>query len=242
MMMNLSKRHILSLVGGIAILGVASSTMAQADAHAPKGKTPAASQPEKEHKKDKTADTTAQQGNKVVNIGQAAPAFELKDTDGKTVKLSDFKGKIVVIEWFNPQCPYVVKHHEKNSTMTDTYNKFKDKGVVWLAINSGAAGKEGAGHEKSAKAKADWKIPFPVLLDESGKTGKAYGSKNTPGMFVIDAAGNLAYMGAIDNNDNPNEAGKINYVDQALTQLGAKETVSTPVTKPYGCNIKYGGS
>ena len=129
MMMNLSKRHILSLVGGIAVFGVATSTMAQTDAQAPKGKVPATTQPEKEHKKDKDA----QQGNKVVNIGQAAPAFELKDTDGKTVKLADFKGKIVVIEWFNPQCPYVVKHHEKNSTMADTANKFKDKGVVWLA-------------------------------------------------------------------------------------------------------------
>src|SRR5262245_4599748 len=102
MMMNLSKRHILSLVGGIAVFGVATSTMAQADAHAPKGKTPTATapaQPEKEHKKDKEHDQAAQ-GNKVVNIGQAAPAFELKDTDGKTVKLSDFKGKIVVLEWF----------------------------------------------------------------------------------------------------------------------------------------------
>ncbi len=243
-MMNLSKRHILSLVGGIAVFGVATSTMAQSDAHAPKGKVPATTQPEKEHKdhKDKDHNKDAQQGNKVVNIGQAAPAFELKDTDGKTVKLADFKGKIVVIEWFNPQCPYVVKHHEKNSTMADTANKFKDKGVVWLAINSGAPGKEGAGLEASAKAKKDWKINFPILLDESGKVGKAYGSKNTPGMFVIDAAGNLAYMGAIDNDDSPSKAGSINYVDQAVTQLLAKETVSTPVTKPYGCGVKYGGS
>ena len=239
-MMILSKRHILSLVGGIAILGVASSSMAQADAHAPKGKTPAASQPEKEHKKDQPKDEKAgQPGNKVVNIGDAAPAFELKDTDGNTVKLADFKGKIVVLEWFNPQCPYVIKHHKAHTTMVDTANKFKDKGVVWLAINSGAPGKEGAGQEASAAAKKEWKVPFPVLLDESGKTGKAYGSKNTPGMFVIDGAGKLAYMGAIDNDDSPGKLGSINYVDQAVTQLLAKETVSTPVTKPYGCGIKF---
>ena len=241
MMMNLSKRHILSLVGGIAILGVASTSMAQADAHAPKGTTPAAAQPEHKKDHDKKDEKGAQQGNKVVTIGQAAPAIELKDTDGKTVTLADFKGKIVVLEWFNPQCPYVVKHHEKNSTMVDTYTKFKDKGVVWLAINSGAPGKEGAGLEKSAAAKKDWKIPFPILIDESGKVGKAYGSKNTPGMFVIDAAGNLAYMGAIDNDDSM-KAGTINYVAQAVTQLLAKETVSTPVTKAYGCGVKYGGS
>lgn len=241
-MMNLSKRHILSLVGGIAILGIASSTMAQADAHAPKGKAPAAAQPEKDHKKDHDKTDGKAQGNTVVTVGQAAPAIELKDTDGNTVKLSDFKGKIVVLEWFNPQCPYVVKHHKDHTTMVDTYTKFKDKGIVWLAINSGAPGKEGAGQEASAKAKKDWKIPFPILLDEAGKVGKAYGSKNTPGMFVIDATGNLAYMGAIDNDDSPTKLGTTNYVDQAITQLLAKETVATPVTKAYGCGVKYGGS
>ncbi len=198
MMMNLSKRHILSLVGGIAILGIASSSMAQADAHAPKGKAPAAAQPEHKEHKDKANKDDKAQGNKVVNIGQEAPAIELKDTDGKTVKLSDFKGKIVVLEWFNPGCPYVVKHHGKNTTMVDTFNKFKDKGVVWLAINSGAPGNEGAGQEASATAKKEWKIPFPILLDESGKVGKSYGAKNTPAMFVIDANGKLAYMASGD--------------------------------------------
>ncbi len=241
MMMNLSKRHILSLVGGIAILGIASSSMAQADAHAPKGKAPAAAQPEHKEHKDKANKDDKAQGNKVVNIGQEAPAIELKDTDGKTVKLSDFKGKIVVLEWFNPGCPYVVKHHGKNTTMVDTFNKFKDKGVVWLAINSGAPGNEGAGQEASATAKKEWKIPFPILLDESGKVGKSYGAKNTPAMFVIDANGKLAYMGAIDNDDSM-KVGTVNYVEQAVSQLLAKETVSQPVTKPYGCNVKYGKS
>jgi peroxiredoxin len=242
-MMNLSKRRVLSLVAGMTILGlVAPSTMAQS-ADAPKGKTPAATQPDKDHKDHKDhKDTTKTDGNGTVTIGQAAPAFELKDTDGKTVKLADFKGKIVVLEWFNPQCPFVVKHHSDNKTMANTYAKYKDKGVVWLAINSGAPGKEGAGTEASAKAKTEWKIPYSILIDESGKTGKAYGSKNTPGMFIIDAAGNLAYMGAIDNDSSAKKLGSTNHVDQALGQLVAKETVSTPVTKAYGCSVKYGGS
>jgi peroxiredoxin len=250
-MMNVTKRQILSLlVGGASLVGfAASNAMAQADAaHSPKaGKAtpaaaPAAAQPE--HNKDakKHEKTDQGQGNGVVTIGQDAPAIELKDTEGKTVKLADFKGKIVVLEWFNPECPYILKHHTKNTTMVDTYNKFKDKGVVWLAINSGAAGKEGAGQAASEKAKKDWKLPFPVLIDESGKVGKSYGAKNTPAMFVIDANGKLAYMGAIDNDDSPSKLGSTNYVAQAVSQLLAKETVSTQVTKPYGCGVKYGGS
>ncbi len=248
-MMNLNSRRILGLIAGMAIMGVAAPSMGQADA--PKGKNPAAAQPEhkdhnkdgKDHKDHKDHNKDAKHdGNGVVNIGQAAPAFELKDTDGNTVKLADLKGKIVVLEWFNPECPYVKKHHVDNKTMVNTYNKFKDKGIVWLAINSGAAGKEGAGQEASAAAKKDWKLPYAVLLDESGKTGKAYGSKNTPTMFVIDATGNLAYMGAIDNDNSAKKLGTINYVEQALTQVLAKETVSSPVTKAYGCGVKYGGS
>lgn len=251
-MMNATKRQILGLlIGGATMLGfAASNAMAQADAHAPKGSKAApaaapAAQPEHKdkdgkHKTEKAAPAT--NGNGVVTIGQDAPAIELTDTDGKTVKLSDFKGKIVVLEWFNPACPYILKHHTKNTTMADTYNKFKDKGVVWLAINSGAAGKEGAGKEASAKAKTDWKMPFPVLIDESGKVGKAYGAKNTPAMYVIDANGKLAYMGAIDSDDSPSKVGDTNYVAQAVSQLLAKETVATQVTKPYGCGVKYGGS
>ena len=247
-MMNLSKRRVLSLVAGMTMIALAApSTMAQADA--PKGKTPAATQPEKDHKdhkdhkdnKGQDKQAGKENGNGTVSIGQAAPAFELKDTDGKTVKLADFKGKVVVLEWFNPECPFVVKHHGTNKTMADTYAKYKDKGVVWLAINSGAPGKQGAGVELNAKHKKDWKIEYPILIDESGKTGKAYGSKNTPTMFIIDAQGNFAYMGAIDN-DNSQKLGTINHVDQALGQIVAKETVATPVTKAYGCSVKYGGS
>lgn len=245
-MMTLKSRRILGLIAGMAMIGVAApSLMAQADA--PRSKTPTATQPakeskDKEDKPQKDARESNKDGNGVVSIGQAAPAFELKDTEGKTVKLSDFAGKVVVIEWFNPECPYVVKHHSDNKTMANTYAKYKDKGVVWLAINSGAPGKQGAGVELNAQYKKDWKIGYPILIDESGKVGKAYGSKNTPAMFIIDAAGNLAYMGAIDNNNSAKKLGDVNYVDQALGQVLAKETVTAPVTKAYGCSVKYSGS
>ena len=239
-MMNLNKRSVLSLFAGMAMIGLVAPAMAQ-DANAPKTKAPAATQPATDKDKDKDKHNHTD-GNGTVKIGQAAPAFELKDTDGKTVKLADFKGKVVVLEWFNPECPFVVKHHADNKTMANTYAKYKDKGVVWLAINSGAAGKQGAGTELNAQYKKDWKIEYPILIDETGKAGKLYGSKNTPTMFVIDAAGNLAYMGAIDNDNSAKKLGSINHVDQALGQVLAKETVSTPVTKAYGCSVKYGGS
>ena len=234
-MMNLMKRNVLGMVvGGIALLGVASPSVLAQDGGKP-GKSPAASQPEKKEHKDGQGETKKQSGAKV---GEQAPAFELKDTDGKTVKLEDYKGKIVVLEWFNPECP-VVQMHYKANTMNTTYAKFKDKGVVWLAVNSGGKGKEGAGTEASAKAKKNWKMDRPVLIDESGKVGKTYGAKTTPHMFVIDAKGTLVYAGAIDDG-GPGGAGKVNHVEKALEQTLKGETVTTSTTKPYGCGVKYG--
>lgn len=171
-------------------------------------------------------------------IGQPAPDFTLTDTDGKSHKLSDLKGQIVVLEWFNPGCP-VVKTHYTANTMKDTMESFKGQKVTWLAINSGAAGKEGAGLEANKTAKADWKMAYPVLLDESGTVGKAFGAKTTPHMFVIDAKGALVYAGAIDDG-SPSAPGKTNYVKQAVGELLKGETVSTSSTKPYGCSVKYG--
>lgn len=190
--------------------------------------------------KDKGGKGAETKSEAAAKIGAPAPAFSLKDINGKTVNLADFKGKVVVLEWFNPECPFVKKHHEKFTTMVDTYNAFKDKGVVWVAINSGAPGKEGAGLEKNKKASTDWKLPYSVLLDESGATGKAYGAKTTPHMYIINAEGNLVYAGAIDNDRSADKAGSVNYVKQALTQVLAKETVTEAETKPYGCSVKYG--
>ncbi len=188
--------------------------------------------PEHDHSKDGKHAAHAK-------VGAPAPAFTLTDTDGNAFNLADHKGKVVVLEWFNPGCPYVVKHHEKLDTMKSTYEAFKDKGVVWVAINSGAPGKQGAGLDTNKDAKANWHIAYPVLLDESGAVGTMYGAKTTPHMYIINGAGTLMYAGAIDNNSSASKAGDINYVSQALTQVLAGETVATPETKPYGCSVKY---
>jgi peroxiredoxin len=177
----------------------------------------------------------------MAKVGSAAPEFTLVDTNGKSHNLADYTkaGKVVVLEWFNSECPYVKLHHEKQTTMTDTAKKFGDK-VVWLAINSGAPGKQGHGKDKAAIE--SWKISYPVLNDEKGNVGKLYGAKTTPHMFIVDSKGMLVYAGAIDN-DPKNEMAKdkkINYVDQALTEILAGKPVSNPETKQYGCSVKYG--
>lgn len=175
-----------------------------------------------------------------VKIGEMAPAFSLKDQDGKTVSLADYKGKIVVLEWFNDDCPVVVRCH-KAKTMTTIANEFKAKDVVWLAIDSTNTKHANFGTNKDTLK--EWGITYPVLQDADGKTGKAYGATNTPHMFIIGKDGKLAYMGAIDNDKSGNmpEAERTNYVKQALNQLVAGETVTTPETKAYGCTVKYGG-
>ena len=175
--------------------------------------------------------------------GSAAPDFKLKDADGKTVSLADFKGKTVVLEWFNPECPYVKASHTKGS-LVDYAKKLTKQGVVYLAVNSGAAGKQGAGAEKSRAGAKGFGMEHPVLIDESGETGKAYGATNTPHMFVI-KDGKVAYAGAIDNSPdgekgNPEGGTLVNYVDQALGELGAGKPVSKAQTKAYGCSVKYG--
>lgn len=173
-------------------------------------------------------------------VGEAAPAFALKDTEGKEVKLGDFKGKIVVLEWFNPGCPFVKKHHETLDTMTKLAKDYKSKDVVWLAINSGADGKQGAAVDENVKAKKDWKIEYPILLDPTGETGKAYGAKTTPHMYVIDKDGKLVYAGAIDNDRGPKKAGDKNYVKNALDEVIAGKKVTDASSEPYGCAVKYG--
>lgn len=172
-------------------------------------------------------------------LGKAAPDFVLTDTDGKAVKLSEHKGKIVVLEWFNPDCPFVKKHHSNNKSMAEAYGKVKGDDVVWLAINSGAPGKQGAGLERNQTARKEYGIPYPVLLDQAGVVGQAYGAKNTPHMFIVDQTGKLAYVGAIDDNPSPDVLGQLNYVVDAVTRLKKGEALATSQTKPYGCSVKY---
>lgn len=175
-----------------------------------------------------------------LKVGDAAPAFVLKDLDGKEVSLAKVleQKKIVVLEWFNPGCPFVKKHHQHLSTMRDLANKYKDK-VVWLAINSSAEGKQGFGVELNKESKKNWKIPYPILLDSDGKTGRAYGARRTPHMYVINAEGKLAYMGAIDDDNSPRTAGKVNYVESAIEAILAGKAPETSKTKSYGCGVKY---
>ena len=177
-----------------------------------------------------------------LKIGDAAPDFTVTDTDGKTHKLSDLtkQGKIVVLQWFNAECPYVQKHYgDAGSTFNDIVKNYESKGVVLIAINSNAKGKPGSGKETNMKAKDKWNMAYPIGLDESGEIGMAYGAKNTPAMYIIDKNGTLAYQGAIDDDKGGDKPGKTNYVTKALHQLLAGETVTTAETKPYGCGVKY---
>lgn len=189
----------------------------------------------------KAPPTTAQPG--AAKIGAPAPDFTLTDTEGKTVKLSDFRGKTVVLEWFNPGCPFVQKSHTKGS-LVDTAAKHTKNGVVWLAINSGAPGKQGHGVEANRAAKQEFKMDHPVLLDETGAVGKAYGAKRTPHMYVIDKNGVLVYAGAIDNSpdgegESPSDGKLVNYVEAALDDLAAGRAVAKAETEAYGCSVKY---
>lgn len=177
-------------------------------------------------------------------LGKPAPDFTLKDLAGKEVKLSSFKGKVVVLEWFNPGCPFVQKSHTVGS-LVDTARRHIKDGIVWLAINSGAKGKQGNDLAMNTEATKTWSITHPVLRDEAGAVGKAYGATNTPNMFVIDKAGKVVYAGAIDNSPDgerksPEGGTLINYVDAALGDVAAGRAVKTAVTKPYGCGVKYG--
>jgi len=166
------------------------------------------------------------------DVGQPAPEFSLQDLDGKVHKLSDLKGKVVVLEWFNPGCPYVVAAHTKGS-LVDAGARASKEGVVWLAINSGAPGKQGHGVETNRAAARGWSMSYPILIDESGAVGKAYGATNTPHMFVVGKDGKLAYKGAIDNSPDgergaPQGGTLVEYVSAAIADLAAGRPVQPP--------------
>jgi len=175
--------------------------------------------------------------------GEAAPDFSLVDSNGKTVKLSDFKGKFVVLEWHNQGCPYVKKHYGTGN-MQRLQKEWTAKGVVWLTIISSAPGKQGfvSAQEENMYIKQMNAAPTAALLDPSGEVGKLYSAKTTPHMFVIDPKGSVLYNGAIDDRPtaNPDDVnGANNYLNAALTEALAGKPVSNPTTKPYGCSVKY---
>jgi hypothetical protein len=174
-------------------------------------------------------------------IGRPAPDFTLNDLDGKAHTLSQYKGKTVVLEWFNPGCPFVDYAHGEGP-LKDMAAKETAQGVVWLSINSGAPGKQGAGVEANREGVTKFGMSNPVLLDEDGTVGHTYGAEKTPHMFVVNAEGTLVYRGGLDNAamGEPGEGDVIPYVTNALAELRAGKPVGTAETEPYGCTVKYG--
>ncbi|RMH14181.1 MAG: thioredoxin family protein [Planctomycetota bacterium] len=180
---------------------------------------------------------------KKARIDAPAPDFTLIDTEGKEHRLSDYiaSGKVVVLEWFNPQCPYVREHYnaEGKGTSTTLEKEFAEHNVVWLRINSGSEKSRTSGKELNEQFRKEWKITGPVLLDPEGKVGMAYGAKVTPTMFVITTEGIIAYEGALDSDPSPSKTGEEIYVRSALKSVLAGETVEKKQTKAVGCSVKY---
>ncbi len=176
-------------------------------------------------------------------VGQPAPAFKGVDATGKAVSLDQYKGKYVVLEWVNPDCPFVKKHYDSGN-MPGIQKYAADKGVVWLAVSTSADG------DRSGKAAAinDWvkakkAMPAATIMDTGGAIGRAYGARTTPHMYLIDPAGKLVYAGAIDSKPTANPGdiqGATNYMVKAIDESLAGKPLSQAVTKPYGCSVKYG--
>ena len=178
-----------------------------------------------------------------LRVGEPAPGFEGVDTGGNVHRLADYRGKTVVLEWTNHDCPYVRKHYGAGN-MQAQQREAAAQGVVWLSIISSAPGKQGhvspeeAG-ELTRKRKA---APLAVILDSEGRIGRAYHARTTPHMFIIDESGVLVYMGGMDSisTASPDDIPQATqYVRVALQELAAGKPVSTPVTRPYGCSVKY---
>jgi peroxiredoxin len=178
-----------------------------------------------------------------LKVGSEAPAFTLKDTSGKEHSLADYRGKFVVLEWFNEGCPFVQKHYTSGN-MQKLQQEYTGKDVVWLSINSSAPGNQGhVTTETAPKTISTWNMKATkILLDHDGKVGRMYGAKTTPHMFVIDKQGKLVYQGAIDSKPTANAADVANaenYVKVALDNSMAGKPVENASTKPYGCSVKY---
>jgi len=167
-------------------------------------------------------------------VGQSAPDFTLRDETGASHALHQYRGKVVVLEWTNPECPFVQRHYA-DKTMQKTLAAFAGKPVVWLVIDSS--------HFNTPEKSTAWKqqqgfLP-PVLQDESGTVGHAYGAKTTPHMFVVDAQGTLRYAGAVDDDPHGRNPSAVNYVRQAVDAVLSGQTVPVTTSAPYGCSVKY---
>jgi peroxiredoxin len=174
-----------------------------------------------------------------VEIGKVVPDFNLTDINGMEHKLSDYKGKIVVLEWTNPNCPFVQRVYRE--VMPDLQKTYAQKGIVWLAINSTHPDHRDFETPESLRKKyAEWKASFnALLLDPEGKVGKMFDAKTTPHMYIIDKGGKLIYAGALDDDPRGSKSEKVNYVAAALESYLEGKPVGITSTKPYGCTVKY---
>ena len=176
-------------------------------------------------------------------VGKPAPDFSAVDSNGRPVRLSDYRGKTVVLEWTNDGCPYVRKHYSSNAMQT-LQKEAAAKGIVWLTIISSAPGAQGylTGDEANKLTEARGAAPAAVILDPEGKLGHLYDARTTPHMFIVNGEGTLVYMGGIDDKATT-DTGDIqtakNYVRAALDSLAAGAPVENAVTRPYGCSVKY---
>jgi hypothetical protein len=169
-----------------------------------------------------------------------APPFTLSDAEGKSYSLKDYAGKIVVVEWFNPGCPFV-KYAYGKGPLASMARDYSQKDVIWLTVNSGAEGKQGALVADNTAAAKTWNMSAPILFDKTGDVGKSYGAKTTPHIWVIDRTGDIVYQGALDNAPMGEAQGTYqNYVRDALDAVLAGKPVKLSETTPYGCSVKYG--
>lgn len=176
-------------------------------------------------------------------IGKAAPAFSLADTNGATHSLDQYRGKWVVLEWLNHECPFVRKHYG-GGAMQALQKKVADQGVIWLSVVSSAPGKQGHFPNERANELTKEKnaAPHAVLVDSAGTVGRAYGARTTPHMYVIDPQGNVVYVGGIDDKPTTRAADLKTarpHVDIALQEAMAGKPVSVATSQPYGCSVKY---
>ena len=164
----------------------------------------------------------------------------LKSLEGKTVTLTRFQGKPIILEFFNPDCPFVKRAHTRDS-LKALIEKAKRKGAVWLAINANAAGRQGTGVERNRRAQKELSLDYPILLNETGQLGRLLGATRTPEFFVFDAGGNLVYRGGLDSTGGRQTPSKnvIHWLENALTEHFNNEKIAHPQTKPWGCSIKY---
>jgi peroxiredoxin len=189
------------------------------------------------------AKDAAVEGHQLLN--KPAPPFTLNDLDGNAWSLEAQKGHVVVLEWFNPDCPFVVAAHGADGPLRSLPARWAEQGVTWVAINSGAPGKQGHGVERNKAARTDYAMGYPVLVDERGTVGRQYGAKHTPTMVVIASDGNVAYYGALDNaprgqvEGSGKSAGYRGWTDLALQDVLAGRPLSVALTKPWGCSVKY---